>query len=216
MSRFDPAVWQTPVEPADILFTRGVGPFSGGILWATRSRGEAPTEVSHVGLFDTAGTLATASLLEAVARVRRTTLPESYLKPTGGPAPAVTIARCESLTPFERQKIVYYSRSMENRWYGWGKIPLHLADAAIGKLSRRKRTPVLFRRLAISPWPICSQHVPSAYAMAGIFFGLRDKYAQPDDIRDAIVEGRVAGQWTWPIGLELKELPPPPAESTNA
>ena len=154
-SNVDPAPTSEPIvlRPCDILFVRGSSWYSRAVLWASREPGEQPSMISHVGLVDTPGTLATAEILEAVLRVRRGTIGEFY---RGKPS-LLTVARPFTLSERQRKVILEKSRSMEGRAYGYGKLFLHLLDSLLGHA-------YLFRRLARSRMPICSWHLASSFA----------------------------------------------------
>ena len=82
------------------------------------------------------------------------------------------------------------------RFYGYGKLPLHLLDAVL--CGRR-----VFRRLARWPLLICSWHVVKSFAAGGVTFGVPAWAAQPDDLWDWCM-GRE--QWRWPWGWRLRGM----------
>lgn len=187
------------LHPADVVLVRGDAWISRQILAATRDRGEEPSVVSHVGLIDVGGPLADAQILEAAGvRVVRRTMREAY----GEGGSLVAVARPTFLTAPERERLLATSRRLEGRAYGWAKLPLHLLDAWTGKALGLRRTPLVFRRLALSPLPICSWHVEQAYAVAGYRFA---RHAAPDDVYDRILAD--AASWSWVFGPDLAPLP---------
>lgn len=191
------------LEPGDIVFVRGDGFVSNAILRLTRRRGEGPSWVSHVAIVDVGGPLLTAELLEAVGRVRRTTIRDSYL----GRDCAIAVARPRGLTERDREVLLAEVRRYEGRAYGWGKLALHFLDAALA--GGRE----VFRRLSNDRWPICSWLVARGYAALGWTFGANVTVAgaQPDDIWDYCAEH--PEKYAWPTGrrrlwhLEFWPLP---------
>lgn len=198
------------LHAGDVVLVRGSSWLSRQILSATRDRGEEPSVVSHVGLIQVGGALPDAEILEATGRrVVRSTMRAAY----GASSSGVAIARPIALTREQLDVVLAVSARLEGRAYGFGKLPLHLLDAWLGRLVRARRTPILFRRLGRSPLPICSWHVAAAYAAIGYRFGRTGAYAAPDDIYDAILAD--ASSWSWvlgpnllPLSIYLKQLDP--------
>lgn len=179
------------LQPGDILFVRGDSAVSNAIVRLSRRRGEMEAAyVSHVGIVDVAGPLLDAEILEAVGRVRRTTIRESYL----GRDCAIAVARPRGLSERDRELLLAEVRRYEGRAYGWGKIALHFLDATLcgGR--------VVFRRLGGNRWPICSWLVARGYAAIGRGFGadVSVAAAQPDDIWDFAANREE--HYEWPTG----------------
>lgn len=204
-----PDVWNVALRPGDVLFVHGTSWISRQILSATRAPGEPPAVCSHVGLVDTAGTVRTAEILEAVRKVRRTTIESAYYRHGAAEPPGIAVARCLSTTDAALERVLERSREMENRAYGWAKLPLHLLDAWYGRAVRRPTTPVLFRRLGRTRLPICSWHVALSWGVAGETFGGVGRYATPDDLHDAVLEARTRFRWGWVLGPWPAALPVP-------
>lgn len=185
----------------DVVLVRGTSWISRQILKATRDRGEEPSVVSHVGLIDVGGPLAEAEILEAVGvKVQRRTMREAY----GAGSSGIAVARFIQMTPGRCAKLLRASRMLEGRRYGFLKLPLHLLDAWLGRALFLSRTPILFRKLGRSKYPICSWHVAASYGAAGYKFGRAGLYASPDDVYDHILAD--AGNWSWVIGPDLAPL----------
>lgn len=196
-----PEVYDVELEPCDVLFEAGSGWLSRQILSATREFGEEPTEVSHVGQVDKPGTILSAEILEAAGgRVRRTTIGEQYA--CGDHPVKIAVAR-PRLSAEQRRAVLNVSRSFEGQFYGFAKLPLHLLDAWVGKALRRKVSPVWFRKLSRTRWPVCSAHVGESFSVVGEFQGF-DRFRSPDDLFDAVIRDR---RWSWPIGPSLLPLP---------
>jgi hypothetical protein len=181
-----------PLEPCDLLFVRGSSWFARAILRATRAWGEEPTLISYVALVVAGGPAEEAVIVEAVGRVRRGRLARFY----AGREDRLSLARHRSLTADQRRRILARSHRLEGRFYGYGKLPLHLLNAVL--CGRR-----VFRRLARSPLPICSWHVVKSFAAGGVRFGVPAWAAQPDDLWDWCM-GRE--QWRWPWGWRLRGM----------
>jgi len=202
-----PGVWdqtaRLPIElhEGDVVLVRGNSWLSRQILKATRARGEEPSVVSHVGLIDVGGLLPDAEILEAVGvKVQRRTMREAY----GNGSSGVAVVRPTFLSPARMGRLLRSSRKLEGQAYGFLKLPLHLLDAWIGRTLFMDRTPVLFRRIGRSHFPICSWHVAKSYLAAGYRFGQPGLYAAPDDIYDHILAD--SRNWSWVIGPDLAPL----------
>ena len=158
--------------PGDIFFTRGGSWLSRAIRRVTRERGEKPTVANHCGIVVQSGR--NFRLIEAAGSgVREGLWLDLYPKPEEW-----ALFRPVTLQPVEKQFVIGTAWSMVGQKYGWTKIALHLADAALGGR-------YFFRRCSfIDDWPICSYLVSQCFAAAGKDFGVPSKAASPDDIWD--------------------------------
>lgn len=190
--------------PGDVVHVSGTSWLSRRIKRATRERGEPPSLVSHSALVVTAGDIVHAEIIEAVARVVRRTLGAAYLESDSG----IAVSRMVGLTMDQRLAIAAAAVQFDGRAYGWLKLPLHLLDSWAGRITPSGRSPYLFRRLAVTPWPICSPVVVTGYLEAiGYTFGRKPPgqvQLSPDDIHDHCISR--SDQWEWPIGPSLLPL----------
>jgi hypothetical protein len=165
-----------PLQPGDILFTRGHSFVSRAIRFFTRHAGESRTKVNHVGLVVEGGTLQTAVVVEALREVQRHRIVEQY----GGEEHEVSLYRSVRLTPGDMKRVVAKAESYVGRRYGYGKIALHALDWAL-------QGAYVFRRLGrMDDYPICSWLVAQAYGEVGLHFGCAAGAASPDDIWDYV------------------------------
>ena len=165
------------LEPCDVFLTKGNSFVSGAIRFFTRSFGEKRTEVNHVGIIVTSGSLHSAVAVEALSKVRRHTLGRYATKRTTG----VAVFRPDNLTDDQRATIVAKAESYVGRRYGWTKVVAHFADWTL-------RGVYAFRRLtADDQYPICSWVVAQAFDAADKDFGVEAGAANPDDIWDFVM-----------------------------
>ena len=164
-------------EPADIFLTKGRGFISRGIRWFSQSIGEQRTQVNHVGIVVTPGTIHTAEVVEALSYVQKHPLWQAYGPPRNDD---VSIYRPLNLDAAEKEQIIRVAKAQVGRSYGYMKIITHFLDwLLLGSY--------VFRRLTQDPhYPICSWLVAHAYAAAGKHFGVAPGAAQPDDIWDFV------------------------------
>lgn len=161
-------------EPGDIFLVSGSGFFSKAIRFFTRGRGEPRTEITHVGLISSYGTVHGATAIEALRTVRKAPF-SAHLGET------LTVFRPTNLADHEMLAITSRAERYVGRKYGYGKIVAHALDGLLGGA-------YVFRRLTNSDaYPICSWLVAHAYLAAGKDFGVKAGAATPDDIADFVV-----------------------------
>ncbi|MCA9571715.1 MAG: hypothetical protein KC656_27950, partial [Myxococcales bacterium] len=179
-----------PVElrPGDVVLTRGTSWVSRLIRVASRVVGESRTQVNHVGVLATGGSLGLQGLLrgsrgqvdllqgepeivEALARV----VQHPFLPAYANAWSEVAVFRCEALTDEERAEVVRRAGAYVGRRYGYLQLVAHFLDWLL-------QGAFVFRRLtSTARYPICSWLVAHAYK--GIDdFGTRPGGASPDDI----------------------------------
>jgi len=162
------------LKPGDIYLTKGTSLISRGIRYFSTSHGEARTEANHVGLVTAAGTEKSATIVEALTRVKRRRM-SAYSNSTSN---QVAIYRPINVTPEQIETIVARAEQYVGDKYGYLKIVAHLADWCLGGR-------YVFRRIAaMDNYPICSWVVSQSYADAGLNFGVPAGAASPDDIMD--------------------------------
>ena len=110
------------LEPCDIFLTKGDSFVSKAIRFFSRSFGEKRTEVNHVGIIVTPGSVHSATAVEALSKVRRHPLGRYGKKPKTD----VAVFRPINLTDEEKVKVVTKAESYVNRAYGWPKIVTNL------------------------------------------------------------------------------------------
>ena len=166
------------LEPCDVFLTKGTSFVSGAIRFFTRSLGEKRTEVNHVGIIVTTGSVHSAVAVEALVKVRM----HALRRYAGKPATAVAVFRPTNLTDNEKAAIVAKAKSYEGRWYGWPKIVTHAMDWCL-------QGAYVFRRVTHNDnYPICSWLVAHAFMAAGKDFRVEAGAANPDDIWDFVTK----------------------------
>lgn len=146
------------LRPGDLILVRGRGWIARAIKRCTRSRGEAPTRVTHVAIAVDRDSIVEAHLRSGVRHARFT---------------SGNVFRLNTETvPGDGERIALYCRAAVGLKYGWGKIVLH----ALG----------LGRFAGVERWPVCSTLAAHAYASAGYYLGVPPLSATPDDIDDYV------------------------------
>lgn len=180
------------VEPGDIIGVQGTGPVSRAILWASRRKGEAESELSHVGLITSSGPLGSATVVEATrGMVQERVVGAEYDEGQG-----LVVLRPLNLTGAEVGLVLHHVRRRVGERYGFGDIVLHALERVTGWR--------WVRRLVTDQQPICSVLVASAFQRVGYSFGMAANTAQPDDIYDFAVTR--PDRYSLPIGRIPLEL----------
>ena len=159
----------------------------------TRGYREAPSVLSHVGVFVNEGAIKNVNLAEALfpkgVVCRRfaeayTDLENCYLiKPL-------------NITQDQRLEISKYVINQVNKPYGTAKVLAHGADGVAAWICRKKDV-FFFRKIFRSDrFPMCSFLGAHAYRQAGLDFGQKDDYLNPDEIWDyALDHPKRYGVW---------------------
>lgn len=152
------------------------------VKWAEKGYSEAPSKVSHCGIFVNDGSLKNVNIIEALfpkgVTYRRFWNAYQY------DLSRVYVLRALNLSNEERLKIVKYAVSEVGYPYGTFKLVPHLVDGILAKIFH-KRDLQFFRAMCkIDTFPICSYLVAKAYDTIDKNFGLKASYATPDDILD--------------------------------
>lgn len=173
--------------PGDILLTAADSWLGRAIRTATRDRGEAPSVVNHAALVVAGGRMPWATIVEARAEVRRHSIEAGY----GDGGNRIAVARPLNVASDDLSRVIAEAERWVGTRYGYSQIGYHLLDWLIGRVTFRRRSPVLFRRLiASSRRRICSglvggsETVVQAYAAAALDFGVPGYAATPDDLWD--------------------------------
>jgi cell wall-associated NlpC family hydrolase len=157
------------LEAGDVFLVAGTNTFAKLVRFFTRSKGEAPTQATHVGMVIQAGSELTAIVMEAQPRgvVRRQMYP-------------VHAVYRSSWTATQIQEVIARALEDEGKPYGWGKIAASALDWCLGGL-------YLFRRLTdTAKAPDCSFAVWDWSQGAEVKpFGCNRNCA-PDDIADYV------------------------------
>ena len=176
-------------EPGDIFLTRGSSFISRAIRFFTRSKGEKPTKVNHVGLVVQRGDVKTAIAVEALRKVMRHKLWLQYGPPKKD---LVAVYRATNLTTEQIKDIVVEAEKHVGKEYGKLMIFAHFKDwlsgRMVGWLFGWQFSDIYFFRGFVSgdKYPICSWVVADAFAEADKDFGVKVGMATPDDIWDFI------------------------------
>lgn len=162
------------LQPGDIFLTKGNSFISRVIRILTRDKGESRTEANHVGIVTESGTISTATIVEALTKVKRRKM-EVYRK---SKSTAIAIFRPINLSQEELDTIVFKANSYVGADYGYGKLITHFIDWLLGGV-------YFARRFTNSDnYPICSWLVAYAYMTVDKDFGVEPGAASPDDIWD--------------------------------
>ena len=162
-----------PYQPMDLFFTRSGSWLSEVIRWATREKGEAKTEASHVGAIITPGFLSNVECVEALTKVERHPLWEKY----GGSGQWMTIYRAVNISAPVKRRMARRLRAKVGETYGYGKILLHLLRKLTGD-------PRWLDLSLLDRYPICSYLVATEFDREGFSFGIDGRKATPDDMLD--------------------------------
>lgn len=157
------------LQPGDVVLVHGKGRFSRLIRWATRSKNEPKTWVSHVAI-----AVNKTEIVEALGEgVVKRKLELAY-KPD-----QVRVFRALNIPERTLVRIARTAELYVGYKYGWGKIVLHALDAFLGLR--------FFRNFAIvEQRPVCSWLVGTAYASEAYTFGAEPRYLTPDDVADYV------------------------------
>lgn len=171
------------LEPSDIFLTRGDSFVSRAIRFFTRGKGEARTEVNHVGVVVAAGDAGTATIVEALTKVKRRRM-SAY---RGSKTTLVAVYRPKNLSTAERQKVARRAARYVGADYGYVKLVAHFLDWCLGGA-------YVFRRIAsMDRYPICSWVVAYSFEEVGENFGVPAWAADPDHIWDWVTAH--PGEW---------------------
>ncbi len=166
-------------EAGDIFLTRGCSLLSWAIRFFTRSKGEKPTKVDHMGLVVQRSNIKTAIAIEALHKVMRHKLWLQYGPPKKD---MVAVYRATNLAAEQIKDIVAEAEKQVGKKYGYCMIIAHLKDWIFLGI-------YLFRRLIPgNKYPICSWVVADAFVKVGKDFGVEVGMATPDDIWDFVVK----------------------------
>lgn len=174
--------------PCDVFVTRGRSLFARGIRWATRDKGERPTQVNHVGAIVEAGDWMDVQCIEALQRVEL----HSFARKYAGTDHWAAVYRPTNITTEQQGKVLAYLHNHVGNKYGYGKIGLHLL--------RRLTGSDFWLRHQTDRWPICSYLVAKAWKRAGLDFGCDERLATPDDIHDFMLANPEKYQFVLQIG----------------
>lgn len=153
----------------DVVLFRGDSIVSRLIRWGSRSWGEPPSVVNHVGIM-----IGFKEIVEASDRTKR----HKFLRPPKN----CWVYRNKRLSPADRQLLREKALKYVGTKYGRLKIVAHTLD----RLLFFNR--YVARRLCfMDSYPICSWLVANCYDVLGIDFGVDAGEATPDDIWDYIV-----------------------------
>lgn len=174
----------TDLRACDVVLTCSDSIVGGVIRWFTRAKGEAPTQVNHVGLM-----VDTAHIVEALAYVLCRPINTVYA------GKRIAVFRPLNLTDEEKHVIVLTAESFIGRKYGWRKIAAHAAVRFMGNN-------VVTRWIAGGDdAPDCDWLVQHAYAAADKGFGIEPPaQADPDDIWDFVTSHPDKYECVWPLG----------------
>jgi len=182
--------------PGDIVFTQAPTLLGRLIRRFTRAEGEQKTETNHCGVITSGGyflskKVPSAWIVEALTKVKYHSLRKAYI----GSKNKIMIYRPINLTYNMKLIIQQQAERYIGKSYGYFKIVLHFFDWIIGNRQ-------FFRRLMVlDKYPICSYLVAKSFSAIGADFGIKAKFASPDDILDFCQrnEDKYKKIWGWEI-----------------
>lgn len=176
------------LKQGDIVGVQGKSPFSKGILFATRSIGEKPSRISHVGMVTYGGTWKEAKITESLQKVVE--------RPISDYEGVKIIIYRTDLHPDDVRILMEEATKFRGKVYPWLDIACHLGDFFLNGA-------YFFRRLAgIDNYGVCSWLVAWCYKKIHITFGKEVAAIQPDDIDDWCL--RYKSGWT--VVMELTKV----------
>jgi hypothetical protein len=161
--------------PGDIFLIASPTIMGRLIRFFTRSPGEPPTRVNHVGLV-VGKMIDDAVIIEALTAGVKVGRISRY----AGRKVKVAVYRPLNLTPSQIRKIMTRACASVGRGYGFLKVFVRVIDWIFG--ARGRISKVLFLKSVED----CGWLVAHAYLAAGKAFGLDAKAATPDDIWDFV------------------------------
>lgn len=159
------------LQVGDIVLVRSKGGIARAIRWRTRSKGESPTVINHVGLITRISPEPYITEALLIDGVKEHPLEVAYRDREDEYA----IARPLGLTEIKRERIHQSAKHMVGLRYGWRKILLQLIG--LGWLAWGRRSP-------ICSWLVARAYVEGAEWDFGAKRGWRN--TTPDDIWDFI------------------------------
>lgn len=174
------------VNLGDILGYHNPGRLGRLIQWATRAWREAPSVLSHCGVFVNEGSLQNVHVVESLVPfgIKYRRFAEAYERGEN-----CYILKPLNITFENRLEIVNHAYESIGKPYGYGKAIAGGLDGLLSRIFYLHREPVFFRRLFINEvFEDCSVLVADCYDKAGLNYGLRDSFVLPDDIWDYALE----------------------------
>ncbi len=153
----------------DVVLFRGDSIVSRLIRWGSRSWGEAPSVVNHVGIM-----IGFSEIVETSDKTKR----HKFIRPPKN----CWVYRNKRLLPANRQLLREKALEYVGTKYGKLKIIAHGVDHLLF-FDRY----VARRLLFMDSYPICSWLVANCYEEIGIGFGVAAGEATPDDIWDYVI-----------------------------
>ena len=182
------------LDTGDIVFVSSPTLFGRLIRFFTRIRGESRTKVNHVGMIVKFGLGETARpmIVEAQARVRCHDFQRAYFMGKGDRNGLVIYRPCPRLDGHDRAELTLAVMKYVGLPYGPLKLLLHAGDWLLGWIFARDIK--LFRRLGITPLPICSRLVEKLMGTVRIKFN-GDGMSSPDSMLDWIESPGCESRW---------------------
>jgi len=165
------------VQSFDLALVRNRSLMGRIIRWATRSRGEEPTYANHVGVILNSGEMPTHWHAAAIVEAQKKVVHRPFRALEGRD---MVIFRPLTLTQPQQRAIRNELLYHVGHGYAWWKLGVHL----YAKLTGHKAP---LKWVDTSGSDICSDLVAKAWKRAGLTFGVRAKFATPDDIFDYCV-----------------------------
>ncbi len=177
-------------QQGDIFVTAGEAQISRTIRVTTRSKGEPPTRVNHVGVIIRALLGGDATIIEALSTVRLGRLSRYKDGRT-----KVAVYRRRNASGRSKAEFAGLAYMYRGKKYGYLKIGAHLGDYLLSKI--RGRDVYFFRRMVrMDNYPICSWMVAFPAKKLGWTFGnppVDPRFLTPDDIDDEFRNN--PGEW---------------------
>jgi hypothetical protein len=159
------------LQAADIVLTANDKFLGKAIRFFTRSIGEPPSKVNHVGIM-----VNDIDIVEALAKTVKRSVRGAY----GDGKQWIAVYRPRDLSSPRAALVAAKAESYVGRTYGYLKIVAHTLDWFCGGA-------YIFRRAAcMENYPMCSWLAEHAEAAGGVLFDVPLGAASPDDIWDSV------------------------------
>jgi len=159
------------LQAADIVLTANDKFLGKAIRFFTRSIGEPPSKINHVGVM-----VSPTDIVEALAKTVKRSVRGAY----GDSKQWIAVYRPCDLSPPRAALVAAKAESYIGRTYGYVKVVAHMLDWFCGGI-------YMFRQLVqMDNYPMCSWLAEHAEAAGGIFFDAPLGSASPDDIWDSV------------------------------
>ena len=180
--------------PCDIGFSHGQSFISRMIRKCTTSHKESKSVINHVFAFISYGDKKEAEVVESLWKVTKHKFLNAYAKLKG--KEKVVVFRPVNLTDEQKDIIIKDLLSDVGADYPWWQFPLFFTDWLLfdEKVVTRKW-------INHAKHKVCSTKTARAYVQAGLFFGVPEYAATPDDMYDFCIKNPDKYQLILPLSF---------------